>query len=311
MADSSSLKVMCLFEAGSRLERCSSEVICLAAHLYHRFFKVNPDRSGFDLFTFGAACIKLAHAFYEKPINNNDLVLIMASVAHGTCSTLDPSAKSKLEQSIDLAARIVSVNLEYQIDYKGTKMMTPGELIRRRGPVSMETDDIVAIEKDDPSSSQSSDDGDGEDEDEADRLLTRNSRLLISPHRYLVHYLKHVKLLVDPQSMETFEKISNLAWIFLNDFYWSPCVTQHSANHLACACFMMAIQTFRKELENNKNPHKVILWNLLDKKWNLIFCDDLEKTKLDHIIATIVQQYKEYERIFQHEFSTYVIDPTK
>jgi len=295
MADSNSLRVMCLFETGAQL-RCSSEIIGLAAHIYHKFFRLKPEMDQFELFTFGAACIKLAHWFYEKQVRNSDITLVMVSVAHGPNYFLDDQAMSKLEHSIDVAAKVITINLNYQIDYKDTRMMTPGDLARARNP-----EEVITIDRD------SSSDEEG-DEDETDRLLSKNSRHLISSHRYLAHYLCTIKLLVDPSSEIPFWKISSIAWTYLTDFHWSPCVTQHYANHLACACLMMATETCRPELDN---PKYAEFWKLINKKWNLIFCDDLSQKRLEQTMITVAQQYDEYERILQHEFNTYVIDPKR
>lgn len=303
MADSNSLKVMFLFEAGARLN-CDTEAICLAAHIYHRFFRLNQELSQYEVFSFGAACIKLANWFYERPIDNGDLAMVMTSIVHGPRQFLDSGPKKQLEQSIDLAAKMISINLHYQIDYKDTRMTTPGQVLSSRDRFANE---IITIDQ----SSSDEDDEEERDNYEIEKLLKNNDKNLISSHRYLVHYLRSIKLFVEEEpALVYFRKIANLSWIFLTDFYWSPCITQHSSDHVACACLVMAIETFRKELENDRSKEAVKqLWQLLDKKWHLILCDDLKQEHLDRIIGIIVNQYAEYERVLQHEFSTYVIDP--
>lgn len=310
MADTNSLRVMCLFEAGARLI-CGSEVVSLAAHLYHRFFRLESDMNQFDLYTFAAACIKLAYWFYESPIDSGELALVMSSIVHGSEYFLNAQTETNLQLSIDYAAKIVAINLDYQINYKDNRMMTPGDLRRSRGaPGAAE---VIVIEVPAPMDvDDDTDDDDSEDEDEVDRLNLKNCKHLVSAHRYLAHYLKTISLLVDRSNatqVDYFKKVSSISWAILTDLYWSPFVTQHYGNHLACTCLMMAIEIFRKELELKKLDQSEP-WQLISKKWNLIFCDDLSDLQLDRLMTVILRQYAEYERVLEHEFSTYVIDPS-
>lgn len=298
MADSNYLRVMYILEAGPRLH-ISSEVVGLATHLYHKFFR-EQDISQFDLYVFGSACINLARRFYELPIDCHDIAFIMTSIVHGLEVKLEKKQLDNLARTIDYASQIVAINLNYQIDYKDTRRMTPGDL--SKPPQKNNTDD------DYNSQDKESSDDDSYDRDEAVFLLTRNSKQLISSHRYLAHYLKSIKLLVHPESLKYFKKLCNIAWIILSDFHWSLKVTQHYSHHLACASLMMAIEAYSKEL-NSTMSAKAMLWELVNKKWNLIFCDDFSNRRLEITITTIMQQYSEYERLLQHEISTYVIDP--
>lgn len=312
MADSNSLKVMYLFEAGSRL-RCSAEVVGLAAHLYHKFFRTQQDMNQFDLYTFGSACLSLARHFYEttgySSMNHGyrhkledclDIAVVMVSIVHGPEQILSPTQENNLALSINYASQIAAINLNFQIDYNDTRRMTPGDILR--------TTKSIPEQYDDNYNPQDSSDDEYYDKDDAERLLSKNSKHTISSHRYLAHYLKCIKLLVHPESEVYFRQLANVAWIILSDYHWSSTVTRHYSHHLACASLMMAIETCRKDLDSTMSA-KAILWDLVNKKWNLIFCDDFNNTKLEQTIHTIVGQYSEYDRLMKHEFSTYVIDP--
>lgn len=312
MADSSSLKVMYLFEAGSRL-RCSAEVVGLAAHLYHKFFRQQQDMNQFDLYTFGSACLNLARHFYETKCDSSasseyrhkladclDIAVVMISVVHGPEQILDVTHENNLALSINYASQIIAINLNFQIDYKDTRRMTPGDILRTTKSIPEQYDDNFVA--------QESSDDEYYNRDEAEKALSRNCKHTISSHRYLAHYLKCIKLLIHPESELYFRKIANVAWIILSDYHWSSSVTRHYSHHLACASLMMAIETCRKELDSTMSA-KAVLWDLVNKKWNLIFCDDFNNQKLEQTIYTIVNQYSEYDRLMKHEFSTYVIDP--
>lgn len=314
MADSGSLKVLCIFEAAGRLEY-SSELTCLAAHIYHRFFRLKP-LSQFDLYTFAAAAIKLAHWFYEQTLDSKNLCLVLNNILHGQDLYLNENNLLKIERSIDLAAKVICSNLDYQINFKDTRMTTPGilqerfreedaQLLNARKKPAI----VVEFSSDDEDSSDLSEEEGGLTKD--DILLSKIDRNQAGSHRYLAHYLKTIKLLIKPDVMDQFDRISNLAWTFLSDYHWSPCVTQIYSNHLACACLIMAIETLRPELNTNRHPDKKELWKLLDKRWNLILCDDFPSKLLNRAIVSIVGQYDEYHRLLQHEFSTYVIDPLR
>lgn len=299
MADSSSLRVMCLFEAGSRL-RYRSEIICLAAHLYHRFFRVKHEMNHFELYTFASAALKLAHWFYERDFDMKELCIAMSSIIYGTdkFNYLSPSDLRKLERSIDLAAQVISINIDYQINFKDTKLVTPGDLAAARkrdlaGP------EVIPIDNSDESSDEDSD-----QEAEAAYLLTNNDKHQISSHRYLVHYLKTIKLIVEPEDICHLTRIANTAWSILCDVYWSSTVTQRYSNDWACICLMMAIEVWRERLQ--KFPR---FWKLINRKWNLIFCDDLTNERLERDIFLIADLYQEFDRLIQQEFNTYVIDP--
>lgn len=307
MVDSNSLKVMYLFEAGSRL-RCSSEVIGLAAQLYHKFFRLQQDINQLDLFTFGSGCINLARHFYEisdsckdKFDDCFDIALIMTSIIHGPEVILSRKQEDHVASSINYASQIISINLNFQIDYKDTRRTMPGDILRSSR---------YLIDDDEYYGSQEKESSDDEyyDVDEAESLLSKNSKYTVSSHRYLAHYLKSIKLLIHPESAKYFKKLSNIAWIILNDYHWHSSVTQHYSHHLACASLMMAIESCRKELDSTMSA-KAILWDLVNKKWNLIFCDDFNNQKLEQTILTIVKQYSEYSRLLELEFCTYVIDP--
>lgn len=298
MADSSSLRVMCIFEAGSRL-RCRSEIICLACHLYHRFFRVKHEMNHFELYTFAAASIKLAHWFYEVEFRPKELCVAMASIIHGPDYHVSPEQFKKLERSIDLAAQVISINIDYQINYKDTKLSTPGDLAAARQRDMIE---VITIPKSDESSSEEDSDGEAEE-----ALLTNNDKYQISSHRYLVHYLKTIKLLVEPEDISYLTRIANTAWSILCDVYWSSSVTQRYSDHWACICLMMAIEVWRERFEKDERASR--FWALINKKWNLIFCDNLSNEHLERDIYLIADLYQEFERVFQQEFNTYVIDP--
>lgn len=313
MADSSSLKVMCIFEAGNRLG-LGAEITCLAAHIYHRFFRIKI-MSQFDQFTFAAASMKLAHWFYERDYDLDNICLVMNNILHGQSLFLNKNALDRVKWSIKLAAKVICTNLDYQINFKDTRFTTPGALqeqfrehdeqhqINTRRPIIINLSD-----EEDESSSLSDDEG---GLTKAELLLNKIEKSQIGSHRYLVHYLKTIDLLIEPEMKEYFEKISNLAWIMLSDYYWSPSVTQIYANHLACACLIMAIEIYRPKLETSRQPERKNLWHILDKRWNLILCDDFPTRHLNRAVINIVVQYNEYKRVMQHELNTYVIDPLR
>lgn len=313
MADSHSLKVMCIFEAGSRLGY-SSELTCLAALIYHRFFRLKQ-LSHFDLFAFASASIKLAHWFYELPYEATNLCLVMNNILHGQDCYLNSSMLDRVKRSVDLAAKVICTNLDYQINFKDTARITPGTLqlqIREEDDRLQSSIKRKAIQIDISSDEEESSSSFSEDEGgltKAEQLLSKIDRSQIGSHRYLVHYLQTIKLLTSPEMNDCMERVSNLAWIFLCDYHWTPSVTQIYANHLACTCLMIAIEVYRPKLETSKQPERVALWKILNKRWNLILCDDFSTRHLARAIHSIVQQYKEYQRVVQHEFSTYVIDP--
>lgn len=296
MADSFSLKIMSLFEAGARLE-CNTETVCLAAHIYHKFFKLMPRYSDYDLYMFASASIKIATMFFEQHINNDKIVLAMMSVIHGTKLYLDNRVREKLRQSVDFTAKIICINMQYQVDFKDTKRQTIGDLAKAK---ERSENLISMIAK----HAEESDD-DLEAETFEEKLLLNNSRYSISGQRYLTHYLKCIKLLIKPENQADFNKICDVAWTLLADFYWSPSVTQYHTDHIACASLLMAIKICLKTIKDQS------FRNLLDKKWNLIFCDDLNNVHAQATSIAIVRQYQEYERVVSHEFNTYVIDPAK
>lgn len=289
MEDSNTLKVMCLFEAGAVLES-GDELIGLAANLYHRFFKLNPDMNQFDLYTFAAACIKLAYWFYEKRVKDSNLCIVMADIARGV-EFLGDESLAKLEHSVKLAAKIVAYNLNHEVNYRDKRAITPGDFCRENAK-NVAPIRVYAAQglKEEPDSEF------GLEEDEI--LLSRNSKYEISPHRYLVHYLKTIKLLVDPKDEQDFQLVCNLSWIFLSDLHWSPYVITEYGNHLACSCLMTAIEALRQKLRK-----KQALWKLLNKQWNLIFCDDLDNKRSTIIISKIVEQYDKYNRALQTELT--------
>jgi hypothetical protein len=315
MADSNSLKVMSIFEVGARLDY-GSELTCLAAHIYHRFFRVQQQTSMFDLYMFASASLLVAHWFYEKTLVPYDLYLVMCDILHGQDFFITEEITKNLTHSMELAAKIICTNLDYQVSFKDTRLTTPGllrEQYRSREAeiaAQAKNNTIIDLVDSEEKSSSSSEDEDT-NETKADRLLTKNDRNKISSHRYLVHYLKIIKSLVHEDVMDYFEKISNVAWVFLCDYHWSPCVTQILSNHLACACLMMAIEVFRPQLEDSKVKERAELWKTLDKKWNHILCEDLNEKQLKRAIDLIVDQYEEYSRVVQYELNTYVIDPLR
>lgn len=306
MADTNSLRVMSIFEACARLE-CGSELTCLAAHIYHRFFRLRQQMNLYELYTFAAASIKLAHWFYEKQFNCDDLALVMMSIIHRPDFLLDPESHKKLTHSIELAAKIMAINLDFQINYKDTRLTTPG-LLKAQNRGHLEGNRNKGAQVIEFSSSESSSSSD-QLEDESEWLLNKNDKHQVSSHRYLAHFLKTVQMLVTHEAMEEFTTICNRAWTILSDFHWSPCVTSIYANHLACTSFMIAIEKSRDNLAHSRVKARKDLWTLLDKKWNLIFCDDFSNEHLNRAIRSIKDQYEEYERVIQHELNTYVIDP--
>lgn len=298
MADNNSLKVMCIFEACARL-RCRAELTCLAAHLYHRFFRVRQEMNDFELNTFAAASIKLAHWFFEREYNPKELCIAIMSIIHGPDFYITKQTFKKLERSIDLAAQVIAMNIDFQINFKDTKLVTPGDLAAARQQKS----EVVTIRSDSDDDNSSDD----EAENEAALLLANNDKYQISSHRYLVSYLKTINLLVDKEDLKYLRRVANTAWSILCDLYWSPTVTQRYSDHWACVCLMMGIETWRKVFQDDPNAARFL--QLIDKKWNLIFCDNLSNEHLERDIYLVLEQYQEFERALQQEFNTFVIDP--
>lgn len=298
MADSISLKAICMLEAGSKLNS-GDEIIGLAAYLYHRFFRTQEDMSQFDLYTFAAACIRLAYQFYEKEFKLSHLCIVMASIVHGPDYIVSERDLGKLEHSVALATKIITFNLNHEINFRDNRQITPGILRANAGneaPVEVnipahfypKEEEKVNFDEFLP--------------DVADILLVRNSKYKISPHRYLVHYLKTIKLFVDATSEKDFRLVCNLAWMILSDLSWSSFVIKVTRDHLACACLMMAIEACRYKLDV-RNREKQNLWRLLNKKWHLIFCEDLNTKRLKAIVHKLIEQFDEYERILENEIT--------
>lgn len=311
MTDPDALKVMCIFEASARL-KCESELTCLAAYIYHRFFR-DKEKGKYDVYAFATAAINLAHRFYDEPCDVKRLLLSMVNVIHGSTFYMDNQIFKKLKQTVYIAERIIATNLEYHLNFKDERMITPMQLQEQYRNRLIEdanrAKQVILID----SEESSSDDDDDRPLPKLDSSLAKNSKYSISSHRYLVHYLKTIQLLLRTdcqQTMEIFEKISNVAWTFLCDYHWRANVTQIYPNHLACACLMMAIETFRVELEKSKVATRYELWCQLNKKWNLILCDDFPNIQRDRAFDSIVLNYNEYDRLMQHELAKTVLDPS-
>jgi len=306
-----SLKVMCIFEAGATLG-CESELVCLAANIYHRFFR-GKEKPQYDVFAIAAASLKLAHRFCEQPLSGRNLILAMMSIIHGRKFFLDGRTYDRLRHTICLAERIIATNLDYQLDFRYERMLTPGQLqeqYRNRAMqgIANRPKQVIVIDCDEDSSSSDDDD---QPIPKADLMLAKNSKHTISAHRYLLHYLKTVQSLLKQNcqvTSESFGKICNVAWIILCDCHWSHSVTNIDAHHLACACLIMAIEICRNGLEKSRNQAKLQLWSQLNREWNLIFCDDFPNVHRDRALDSIVLQYNEYERLMQEELSMTVIN---
>lgn len=294
MSDSVSLKVMVIFEVCARL-RCDPELTCMAAHLYHKFLRSMMDTSGLDLYAVAGACIRLAHWHFSEPLDIEDLILVIAHIAKLPPDLLDESGKNKLVRTIEIMTTVVLVNINFLVDFKDFRMATPGELSRLQRQAN--TLDETILSKKEPEISFEV------KEDEEELLMVKYSRNLISPHRYLTHYLQSIELVIEDKfelGKLTFKKIANLSLVLLSDIYWSPSVLQFYASHIACACLMVAIESHRKDFELDDLSRR-----LFDRKWHLIFCDDLSDVHLKRIILQgVVRQYETYERIFEKEFNT-------
>lgn len=317
MADANSIRIIYIFEACARL-RCQSEIQALATHIYHRFFRIKPDMSQFELHLYGSACILLAHRFFERELDTKDLAMIAASIVHGPDFYLSKKMITKVANSINLISLVISINTNFEISFKDEQFMTPGDFLRSVR-AKIPTQEIIDID-DSMSVNGNEDEEEEEEEDDVDRaeyLLTNNSKNLISSHRYLTHYLYSIRLLVDPgtHSQKLFNKLCNIAWTFLNDFHWSPAVLCHRTDHIACACLMMAAEFCLRELQpaagdDQEEPaEKEQYRKLLGKKWNLILCDDLSNEKCTRTISIIMKHYAEYEQIFRKEFTKDVMEP--
>lgn len=305
MADANSIRIIYIFEACSRL-RCTSEISALAAHVYHRFFRIKPDMSQFELYTFGSACIMLAHRFYEKQLKAEDLAMVAANIVHGPDFYLSSKMMTKLANSINFTSLVIAVNTNFEISFKDERFITPGDFVRSIRASQQQEQEVVELDDSMSVVSEEADDGG----DIAEYLLTNNPKILISGHRYLTHYLYSIKLLLDPgSSSRLFNRLCNIAWTFLNDFHWSPTVMCHSPDHIACACLMMAIELCTKDLDKSEEAGREPFQKFIKKQWNLIFCDDLTNEKLSRTIQTIVKNYAVFELIFRKEFTKDVIEP--
>lgn len=310
MVDSSALKVMVVFEAGSRLG-CGSELTCLAASFFHKFFRtISLDNNHIDLYAIAAACLRLAHWHLCLHLGTTDLILVIANIAELPDEMLTQIAREKLTKTVDVVTTAVLINLNFQVDFRHSRQPTPGELSLASAQrlADLHERPVITRTQEEPLSFEIA-------EDEVELLMMRHSKDLISPHRYLVHYLNSLRVLLseaDEYGRSTLERISNLAWILLTDFFWSSKVLQIYANHIACATLMVSIEAFRLELQANPAEEQAArLWFLLNRKWNLIFCDDLNDVALKRIVQAIYRQYTDYNRGFELEFNTYLIEPTK
>lgn len=298
MVDADTIKVMVIFEACASLGQ-GAELAGLSAHIYHRFLMKSSDHSKYDLYTLAGACIKLGHWFYETRLDNKELVMVLLALAHGPRAQVDDQIRKKISKSIDIMVYVVAINLNFEVNYKDTRRITPGHLKNSYAAARQRMVTSKAIINDDESSSSISDASDFEDP--SDFLLTKNDKTIISSHRYLAHYLKSLHSVIEQSQDGFFCKLANVAWTLLSDVHYSPFVIHHRSPHLACACLTMAIQCCREFLNVVDEPPKKRLWQLLDKKWNLILCNDLTNKQLDIIIESIVRQYNEYNRMFERE----------
>lgn len=291
MADVEFLNVLTIFEACARLEQ-GAELAGLAAHIYHRFLKKTNKFRKYDRYILGAAAIKLAYWFYDYPLEIDNLVMIMIGLAHGPNAFLSDPVRSKLAQSIDLMANLITVNLEFEINFKSTVMTTPGILLNS-----------YAASRNQPGAPSTSNNSDLFDADYEDNMLSKIDKSLISGHRYLIHYLKSIHTMIEQAQENSFFKVCNIAWIIMSDIHWSPFIVVNRLPHLACACLTMAIEICRDDLELDDEPVKMRLWQLLNKKWNLIFCDDLSSRQLNILIESIVSQYGTHQALMDREFA--------
>lgn len=291
-------KVMFIFEACSSLG-VGAELASLAARIYRQYLAKSTDMCRYDLYTVAAASIKLAHWFYELSLDMNELVIVLICTAHHPSAYADEGSLEVLVGSINLMASLICSNLAFEIDYKGIKRMTPGSVSAARHKKRLGTNN-------------DNDDDDDDDESDnlmdvndpyllSDTLLSQNNKNQISSHRYLVHYLKSIKNLTEDAQESFFTKIANVAWTILSDLHWSPFVIYEKSSHIACACLMMAIEISKEDLDRDDHPSKKRLWQLMDKRWNLILCDDLPNNRLNIMIEKIVRQYSEFDNILQRE----------
>lgn len=307
MADTTGLKVMSIFEAGARLNT-NSEITCLAAYLYHKFI-YHKGTEQLDTFAYTTAALGLAYKFHDKHMSTKRLILATISLIHGPEFYIEPMVLKKMLHTVNLASAIISNDLQYYLNYKDEHRIGPQQLNRLR----KDGHQASAVSRQKVYDS-SGDEVSSEDEDPIpadDKILRNNCKYSISSHRYLLHYLKSIKTILAPNCPKTskmFEEISNTAWMILCDYHWFPKVTRVRANHLACACLMMAIETYRDKLENSKSAISSELWRQLKRKWHLILCDNFNDVMKDRIIDDIVLSYADYESLMQHELNLVVVD---
>lgn len=291
MNEGDEMRVMPVFEAGARL-RIPSETQCLAAHLFHRFYyHTNQTFESCESYTVAAACLKLASMFYNQTIDSSDLSLVMSAIIRPKGNFyLDRATEMKYQRSIDLTMQIVLVNVRFEVNYKNMRRIPPGELAKRaRAKVERETrmtPEEIRLEE--------------------ERGLTRNNRDIISGQRWLAHYLKSIMYFVGGSGMPYFKKMANIAWTLLNDCHWTTGVIQNNQSHLACCCLIMAIEILEPALNCSKED-KEPFWKFIDKKWNLILCDDFDDIRLGRMKSDVINYYKEFDRAIQNQFKTYVI----
>lgn len=294
-------KVLIINDACARLES-SSEIAALGCHIYSRFEYMMGDKiRSMDVYAIAGACLKLAHAVYESHLKLDDLILVLLTISRGPANNIpDKEFKSKLIKTINIYSMAISYKLEFNISFKDQARITLSDLeLQNRSNMlplpswMLERED----EDDDDTDSPFSDD----DFDQRDDLMTKNSRELISPHRYLLHYLNIIKLLIESNQENSFYKLANIAWILLNDVYWSSMVLLCQSRKLACASLMLAIRICRKDLEQSGEPNKMKLWQYIDKKWNLIFCDDFTNKQCDVLIINMVERFKEFDKLLEFD----------
>lgn len=254
-----------------------------------------------DVYAIAGACIKLAHAFYENYLIVDDLIIVLITISRGAAhSNVEDSFMEKLAKTLDIYQTAIAYKLEFNIAFADQARTTLSDL-ELQNRMNMLPLPAWMRERDDENSGDTDSPFPDDDFDVRDDMMTRNSRELISPHRYLLHYLNMMKLLIEPSQENSFYRLANIAWVLLNDLYWTGMVLMHQSRKLACASLMMAIRICRKDLELTDEPNKMKLWRYVDKRWNLIFCDDFTNKQLNALLMSIVERYKDYDRLLEFD----------
>lgn len=312
------VKLYSLFEV-SACCKYPTDIVCLAANIYHKFsYAIDNRCNEYDVYSLVCACLRIAVRASELHVNNNYLIIAFTRIIHGQDFTIDDKILEKCSESIDLLEKVILRNIQYRIDYSIIRKQTPGQLSvdwkRKRESRS----DIALFDSEYYCDIEFKEFVKKQSTDIASLERVENLRTP-SAHHYLSHYLYCISQLCDYHNKdETEEKneksrkmlilIANIAWTFLTDCHLSPLVVIKQPDHLAVASFMMAVEVVKDEFEQRPLRYGK-MWVILNRRWNLIFCDNLTNKQLIFLIRDIAKVYERFEIALMKELQIFTSDP--